>query len=103
MRGAACTGRFDCSAARLRIDMLPSSLTVTLAITILGLLTVAAFVWAWRRGEFDRIQQQALLPMDDDDFNVTRPWESPAQCAERVEEFGPTRASETPGVWGGAR
>ncbi len=81
--------------------MLPSSLTVTLAITILGLLTVAAFAWAWRKGQFDRIQQQALLPMDDDDFNVTRPWETPAQRAERVDDYGPTHTSATPGVWGG--
>jgi hypothetical protein len=95
--------RFDGSAARLRIDMLPSSLTVTLAITILGLLTVAAFVWAWRHGEFDRIPQQALLPMDDDDFNVTRPWETPAQRAARVDDYGPTHVSETPGVWGGVQ
>jgi nitrogen fixation-related uncharacterized protein len=83
--------------------MLPSSLTVTLAITILGLLTVAAFVWAWRKGHFDRIPQQALLPLDDDDMNVTRPWESAAQRAERVEDFGPTHAAVTPGVWGGTQ
>ena len=83
--------------------MLPSSLTVTLAITILGLLTVAAFVWAWRKGHFDRIPQQALLPLDDDDLTVTRPWESAAQRAERVENFGPTHAAVTPGVWGGTQ
>ena len=83
--------------------MLPSSLVVTLAITLLGLLTVAVFVWAWRAGHFDRIDRQALLPMDDDDFNVTRPWETPAQRAARIEEFGPPRPAVTPGVWGGAR
>lgn len=83
--------------------MLPSSLTVMLAITILGLLTVAAFAWAWRKGHFDRINQQALLPMDDDDFDVARPWESPAQRAARVQEFGPPRTVVTPGVWGGAQ
>ncbi len=83
--------------------MLPSSLTVTLAITILGLLTVAAFVWAWRKGQFDRISQQALLPLDDDDFNVARPWENAAQRAERVEDFGPPRPVVTPGIWGGAQ
>ena len=81
--------------------MLPSSLIVTLAITILGLLTVAAFVWAWRLGHFDRINSQALLPMDDDDFTVTRPWETAAQRAQRVEEFGPTHTAAAPGVWGG--
>ncbi|HYW50304.1 MAG TPA: hypothetical protein VE861_06850 [Gemmatimonadaceae bacterium] len=83
--------------------MLPSSLTVTLAITILGLLTVAAFAWAWRLGHFDRIGPQALLPMDDDDFSAARPWETPAQTAERVADFGPPRSAPTPGVWGGAR
>lgn len=83
--------------------MLPSSLTVMLAITILGLLTVAAFVWAWQKGQFDRINQQALLPLDDDDLNVSRPWETAGQRAERVGEFGPLRTPHTPGVWGGAR
>lgn len=82
--------------------MLPSSLTVTLATTILGLLTVAVFVWAWRRGQFDRINQQALLPLDRDDFNVPRPWESASQRAERVEEFGPPGPVTSPGIWGGA-
>ena len=82
--------------------MLPSSLTVTLAITLLGLCTVAVFVWAWRHGQFDRINQQALIPLDDDDLSVARPWENAAQRAERVEAYGPPRASVTPGIWGGA-
>ena len=64
---------------------------------------VSPSVWAWRAGHFDRISSQALLPMDDDDFNVTRPWETAAQRAERVKEFGPTHAAATPGVWGGTR
>ncbi len=83
--------------------MLPSSLTVTLATTILGLLTVAVFVWAWRKGQFDRIDQQALLPLDDDDLDVPRPWETPAQRAERAKDFGPPRHVAPPGAWGGAR
>jgi cbb3-type cytochrome oxidase maturation protein len=83
--------------------MLPSSLIVTLATTLLGLLTVAVFMWAWRAGQFDRIDTQALLPMDDDDFDVARPWETPAQRDARIAEFGPPRAAVTPGVWGGAR
>jgi len=86
----------------MRLDMLPSSLIVTLAITILGLLTAAVFFWAWRRGHFDRINAQALLPLDDDDFNAVRPWETASQRAERVEDFGPPGAAVTPGIWGGA-
>jgi hypothetical protein len=86
----------------MRIDMLPSSLTVTLAITILGLLTAAVFFAAWRKGHFDSINRQALLPMDDDDFTAVRPWETAAQRAERVEEFGPPQSTVTPGAWGGA-
>ena len=82
--------------------MLPSSLTVTLAITILGLITAAVFVWAWRKGQFDRIDQQALLPLDDDDMNVARPWETSAQRSARIAEFGELREPATPGVWGGA-
>lgn len=83
--------------------MLPSSLTVTLATTLLGLLTCAVFFLAWKRGQFDRINQQALLPLDDDDLSVARPWETAAQRAERVEEFGPPAQSATPGIWGGAQ
>lgn len=83
--------------------MLPSSLTVTLAITILGLLTVAAFLWAWRKGQFNRISDQALLAMDDDDFNVARPWETFAQRTERVRAHGPSQPPAVPGIWGGAR
>ena len=83
--------------------MLPSSLTVTLAITILGLLTVAAFLWAWRKGQFNRICDQALLAMDDDDFNVARPWETFAQRTERVQAHGPSQPPAVPGLWGGAR
>ncbi len=83
--------------------MLPSSLTVTLAITILGLLTVAAFVWAWLRGHFDSIPRQALIPLDGDDMRTSRPWETASQRAERVEEFGPPVPAETPGIWGGTK
>jgi len=87
----------------MRKDMLPSSFTVTLAITLLGLLTTAVFVWAWRRGHFDRINQQALIPLDDDDFSAARPWETASQRAERVEDFGLPRKTVTPGIWGGAQ
>jgi cbb3-type cytochrome oxidase maturation protein len=83
--------------------MLPSSLTVMLAITLLGLVTACVFFWAWRAGQFDHIHAQSLLPMDDDDFNVDRPWETDAQRAERIAAFGPPAATQTPGVWGGAR
>lgn len=82
--------------------MLPSSLTVTLAITILGLLTVAAFLWSWRLGHFDRISQQALLPLDDDDLSASRPWETAEQRAERVAEYGAPLVPASPGAWGGA-
>ena len=37
--------------------MLPSSLTVSLSITVLGLLSVAAFLWAWFSGQFDDIER----------------------------------------------
>jgi nitrogen fixation-related uncharacterized protein len=82
--------------------MLPSSLTVTLAITCLGLLSVAAFVWAWRAGQFAKIPRQALLPLDDTENAVARPWETASQRAARIEEFGPP-TDPAPGMWGGAR
>jgi cbb3-type cytochrome oxidase maturation protein len=82
--------------------MLPSSLTVTLAITCLGLLSVAAFVWAWRAGQFANIPRQALLPLDDTENAVARPWETASQRAARIEEFGPP-TDPAPGMWGGAR
>lgn len=81
--------------------MLPSSLTVALATTLLGLLSVAVFVWAWRAGHFSNIPRQALLPLDDAENAVARPWETAAQRAARVEEYGPPREAR-PGMWGGA-
>ena len=82
--------------------MLPSSLAVTIAITLLGLITVAIFLASWRRGHFDRIEAQSMIPLDDDDFAVARPWETETQRQARVAEFGPLRPAVTPGVWGGA-
>ena len=80
--------------------MLPSSLTVTLSITVLGLLSLAAFVWAFVTGQFDDIERQGMLPLDDDDMRVLRPWESASQKAARVERWGPP-APGAPGAWGG--
>jgi cbb3-type cytochrome oxidase maturation protein len=80
--------------------MLPSSAAVSLSITILGLLSLAAFVWAWRSGQFDDIERQGMIPLDDGDLATFRPWETPSQRAHRVEEFGPPRPA-APGAWGG--
>ncbi len=82
--------------------MLPSSLAVVIAITLLGLLTVAVFMAAWRRGHFDRINAQSLIPLDDDDFSVARPWETESQRDARAAEHGPLQPAVTPGIWGGA-
>jgi cbb3-type cytochrome oxidase maturation protein len=80
--------------------MLPSSLTVSLSITVLGLLSVVAFLWAWFSGQFDDIERQGMIPLDDDDMNVLRPWETAAQRAAREARFGPSRPAG-PGAWGG--
>lgn len=80
--------------------MLPSSLTVSLSISLLGLLTVAVFLWAWFSRQFDDIDGQAMLPLDEDDMSVQRPWETASQRAARVERWGPPTAP-LPGAWGG--
>ncbi len=80
--------------------MLPSSLTVTLSIAVLGLLSAGAFFWAWRTGQFDDIERQGMIPLDDDDMNVLRPWETAAQRTAREARYGPSRPAD-PSAWGG--
>jgi nitrogen fixation-related uncharacterized protein len=81
--------------------MFPSSL----AVIVSGLLTVLAgltsFVWAWRHGQFADTSTQRLVIFEPRDLRIERPWESPAQRAERVAEHGRPVAARA-GEWGGA-
>lgn len=80
--------------------MFPSSLAVVLTGLGLGLLALAVFAWAWRAGHFRALRAQARVILDPRDYRVERPWETPAQRAERVREFG-APVPPSPGEWGG--
>lgn len=83
--------------------MFPSSLTVVLTGLGLGILALGAFAWAWRRGQFDDLRAQARVILDPRDDRLERPWETPAQRAERERQYGELLPPE-PGEWGeGAR
>ena len=81
--------------------MVPSSTAVVVTLLLLGGLALFAFAWAWRRGHFTRLDEQARVIFDARDLRLARPWETPAQQAERRRRYG---APETPapGEWGGS-
>ncbi len=81
--------------------MFPSSLAVLGVGLLLGFLALAAFAWAWRRGQFHELRRQAHVIFDDRDLRLERPWETPDQRAEREERYGPL-IEPSPGEWGGA-
>ena len=81
--------------------MLPSSLAVIVAGLVLGMLALVAFAWAWRRGQFARLDAQALVIFDQRDLRLERPWERPDQRAERRELYGPP-LPPAKGEWGSA-
>lgn len=81
--------------------MIPYSVVVALTGLILGLMAIGAFVWAWRRGAFDNIDEQARVILEPRDYRLLRPWETPAQQAERRQQYGEL-VEPAPGEWGGA-
>jgi nitrogen fixation-related uncharacterized protein len=81
--------------------MIPYSIAVALTGLLLGLLAIGAFAWAWRRGAFDNIDDQARVILDDRDYRLIRPWETPAQQEERRLLYGEL-VEPIPGEWGGA-
>lgn len=82
--------------------MFPSSLAVIGVALLLGILALAAFAWAWRRGQFDALDRQARVIFDEVDLRLERPWETPGQRAEREAHYG-SPIEPAPGEWGGAR
>jgi cbb3-type cytochrome oxidase maturation protein len=82
--------------------MLPSSLTVLLTGLFLGAIALGAFVWAWRRGQFDHLEAQAHVIFDERDYRLERPWETEAEREERRRLYGEPVPPD-PGEWGGAR
>ncbi|MGE0158659.1 MAG: cbb3-type cytochrome oxidase assembly protein CcoS [Gemmatimonadales bacterium] len=81
--------------------MFPSSLAVILGGLLMGALALTAFLWAFRRGQFDDLEARAAAILDERDLRTERPWETPAQTAQRSIEHGPL-VEPRAGDWGGA-
>lgn len=81
--------------------MIPSSVAVVAMVLLLGASALALFVWAWRRGQFDHLDEQSRAVFDARDPRIERPWESEAQRRERERAHGPPLPAQ-PGEWGGA-
>ena len=81
--------------------MIPSSLVVILATLAIGVLALAAFVWAWWRGLFHDLDAQSRVIFEPDDLRLSRQWETPAQRVEREHAYGAPLAPRR-GEWGGA-
>ena len=80
--------------------MIPASFAILVAGVAIGVLALLAFMWAWRRGEFDDIDAQSRVIFDARDYRLERPWETPEQQEERRRIYGdPVRPA--PGEWGG--
>ncbi len=82
--------------------MFPSSLVVVIAGLLLVAIALGAYVWAWRRGQFSALDEQARVILDDRDVRLARPWETVEQRTDRVASFG-RPVPPTPSEWGGAR
>ena len=81
--------------------MIPSSLTVILATLALGVVALAVFIVAWRRGHFRNVGAQAGVIFDSRELRLVRPWETSAQRLERELTYGAPLPGER-GEWGGA-
>ena len=70
--------------------MLSPSLALVLLVVGTGLVAVAVLVYAFLRGwiDEDAIDQQKISIFDPEDLQAERPWETPAQRAERVRRYG---------------
>lgn len=80
--------------------MIPYSLIVAVTGLLLGIVAIAAFAWAWARGAFDNIDEQARVILEPRDLRLARPWETVAEQTERKRLYGDPIEPE-PGEWGG--
>lgn len=81
--------------------MIPYSVVVAITGLLLGLMAIGAFAWAWKRGAFDDIDEQARVILDQYDLRLQRPWESSEEQAERKALYGEL-IEPAPGEWGGS-
>jgi hypothetical protein len=79
--------------------MLSPSLALVLLVVGTGLVAVAVLVYAFLRGwiDEDAIERQRIAIFDAEDLQAERPWETPAQRAERVRLYGPPLAAPRTG------
>lgn len=80
--------------------MIPASLVVLLTGVAFGVLALACFACAWRRGHFDDMDAQAHLVFEPRDLRLERPWETAEQREARLIHGAPVPPA--PGEWGGA-
>lgn len=67
----------------------------------MGGFALAAFAWAFRRGQFDHLDYQANVILDEQDLRMERPWESEHQKLERRLQHG-SPLEPSAGEWGGS-
>lgn len=82
--------------------MFPSSLAVIIAGLLMGGTALAAFGWAWWKGQFDHLDRWGVVILDERDLRMERPWETERQKVERELTHG-APLSAPAGEWGGAR
>lgn len=82
--------------------MVPYSMIVAITGLLLGLAAIGAFIWAWSRGAFENIDDQARVILEPRDYRLIRPWETPEEQEERRELYGDL-VEPAPGEWGGGK
>lgn len=81
--------------------MIPISLAVVVMVLAICVVGLMAFTWAWRRGHFRHLDEQARALFEPRDLLLERPWETRAQRDERRRRYGELERPAR-GEWGGS-
>lgn len=68
--------------------MIPLSFTMIFIGTVIGIVSLLIFSWAFSQGAFDQLNDQAMMVLDDADLRFERPWETQEQTLERFQRHG---------------
>jgi cbb3-type cytochrome oxidase maturation protein len=80
--------------------MLAASGVLILLSILVGIVGFGFLVWGLLNGQFDELEAQAMVPLDEEDLRLLRPWETPSQCEQRVRDHG-TLLQARDSDWGG--